>query len=495
MGQDFVDRFEEIRRIKSLIYSNSKIFVLGLRGYGKSSLLKRVVREIREEGYIGVYIDCLKIYDGRDLISEFVRELERVGMGENFSLLKELKILAKNIEPRDALDAFLEYCSKAGVKVVVFDEISTLIKRFSLFKPYRRMGGVRAVGEHLKSILDRANFSIIAVDTSINFIYQLFIDYTSPLFRQFSAFIEVKPLDIESSIELVEKIASSKGLELSMDVVLKIVEYSGGVPQYIKMITDLIYENLSVEKLENIIHRDLLDGSLNIYFRALFDKFSSSEQEVLLIMSRGYKRFSEIADKAVNAAMALDSLEKKGIVIRIQKNRKLVYYTIKDKLFALWLSLQELPRIKKLAIDRAKIYYLGLEAIVREIFLTLKNAVELVDETGEKIVIEPTNDVLRYEGSLGEVDLIAISRSNKTYVGEVYGGFNCPSKKVDELLKNMHIAEKIGYKNIIGRLISYIPIPQKTIEYIKSLQTKNIPIYALTKKQLKILSRESKVKI
>ena len=238
----------------------------------------------------------------------------------------------------------------------------------------------------MKSILDKIELSVVMVDTSINSIYDIFRDYTAPLFRQFSAMISVEPLDLESSMELVEKILYEKGLKLKRDAIALIAEYSGGVPQYIKMITDLIYSTMSKSEPEEIIFQDLKSGILNVYFRALFDKFSSSEQEVLLILSRGYRRFSEIVDKAVNAAMALDMLEKKDMIRRVKKNRKNVYYLIRDKLFATWLSLQEFPRLKKLSISRAKIYYMGSEALIREIFLTLEETVDIEDETGKKLL-------------------------------------------------------------------------------------------------------------
>ena len=492
--QVFVDREAELRRLRNLVRTRSKILLLGLRGYGKSLLLRKLLEGLSSEGVRGVLLDCLRIYSGGDLLLEFRRYLSDIGILSE-DLDKEIGLLAQTIDPRSALDYIFRYAGDLNIDVLIFDEVSTLIQRFSVFKPYRRLGGIRAAGEHLKSLLDSFDNAIIFSDTSISALHELFREYTAPLFREFTAEMFLGPLSVEDTMKYAEILLSIKGLSLDFDSLNLIAQFSGGVPQYTRMIVDLINVAMGRKELEEVLIYNLKYGFLNTYFRALLDKFSAAEQETLYVLSRGFRRFAEIDDKVANASSALDSLQKKGMVIKVEKSKRKTYYLIRDKLFAYWLATREFPRLKKLADERARLLYIGLEALIREIFFTLQRQVVVEDELKNRLTIEPTVEVRRYEGALGEVDMIATTRSGRTYVAEIYGGVKCPKKKIDELLKSMMIAEKQGHKNIIGLLITYFPPLEETIIYAQEVRDQNTDIYVLTKNQLKEIAKFSATRL
>ena len=490
----FVNRDEELRYLSNLVMTKSKVLLLGLRGYGKSSLLRKLLELLLSRGIVGVFIDCLRIYNGGDLLLEFRNYLNKMNVSAG-DVFRELELLAKTVNPRSALDSLFEFAKKLNIGVLIFDEISTLIQRFSVFKPYRRLGGARAVGEHLKSLLDSFDGAVIFSDTSISALHELFREYTSPLFREFTAEIFLEPLSIEDTIEYARILLKRKGVELDNESLNLIAQFSGGVPQYVRIIVDLINESMDREALEDMLEYNIKFGFLNTYFRALLDKFSPAEQETLYVISRGFTRFSEIEDKVTNAPATLESLQRKGMVIKIEKGKKRTHYLLRDKLFAYWLATREFPRLKRLADERARLLYIGLEALVREIFFTLQQEVKIVDELGNELIIEPTTDVKRYEGALGEVDMIAITKSKKTYVAEIYGGLKCPKRKLDELIKAMVIAEKLGHKEIIGLLITYFPPPQELTKHAEEIRKQGIELYILTKKQLKDISKYSAIRL
>ena len=492
----FVNREVELRRLMDLVLIGAKVLLIGLRGYGKTSLLVRFldILESENKGF-GIYVNCLRVYSGKDLLLEVRGEIERI-KGADFDLVKELEMRAELVDnPRDALDIVFDMVSKAGASVLIFDEVSMLIQRFALQKPFRGMGGSRAVASHLKSLLEMYDFSVIFSDTSISALHELFEDYTSPLFRAFDAKIVIEPLSLEDSMSLVRELLRKRGITLGDEELLIISELSGGVPQYIRMITALMEKGINREAIIDTVGRDLEQGFLNEYFSALLDKFSWNEQEVLLAISKGLERFSEIERNVINAAQALESLLRKNMIMKVRKSRKDVRYLIKDRLFKMWLALQETPRFKKMSIRRAKLCSLGLEALARELFLTLERPVRIRDVLGRTLLINPTREVKRYEGSLGEIDLIAISKEGETYVGEIYSGFRCKKEKVDELLKNMSLVERMGYKNIKGLLITYFEFPNETIGYAKKLVLSGVEIYLLTYEQLKEISKYSQTRI
>ena len=378
----FVNREKDIQRLLELIRGNSKVLILGLRGYGKTSLVVKTIEEFeKREGKICIYINCLRVYDGKDLLLEAASEFQ--GREKLAEELRVKSLIVRN--PKEALDFLFSFSKNVGVSAIVFDEISTLINRFGLLKPFRGMGGTRAVAEFLKGLLDTYDISVILLDTSINALIELFYDYSSPLFREFDARIFIEPLGFESSLELLNILLSKRGLILNDELKLKIVEFSGGVPQYLKIISTILRSYNNEKELLEDLENELNNGLLSDYFQALLEKFPTNEQEVLFAIAKGLTRFHEIDREVINAAQALESLTKKGIVIRIEKSRKNVRYSIRDKLFATWLAIQEMPRYRRMSLRRAKLFHPGLESITREIFLTLQKEIEIEDALGEKL--------------------------------------------------------------------------------------------------------------
>ena len=326
----FVDRVDEVETLKKLIRSGSRVWITGLRGYGKTTLLRYLVDRFNLDGLHLIYIDCGAIFSPQDLVVWVAKRLEERGLisGEKFEL-----IVAKSeaFTPRDAIESIFEMCANAKVDGLIFDEISTLIQRYSLLKPYRGMGGSMSVAQHLKSLLNRYELSVIFVDTSINSMLDLFEDYTSPLFKEFTYKMELKPLPLTDATILARELLSQKNVKVGNQIARRIALYSNGVPTYIRILTDIINQEISVEEFEEIFFDQLESGILNDYFTTLLDKFPTAEQEVLLIMSRGKTRFSEIEATAINAATALESLTKKGVIYKKFVSKKEVHYWIKDR--------------------------------------------------------------------------------------------------------------------------------------------------------------------
>lgn len=492
----FVNRETEIKTLRKLVKGKSRILLVGLRGYGKTSLLVKLLESLYKEKQIGIYVNCLRIYSGSDLLLEIKKDVDALDIPDGKSLAEKFKILAKSpLSPKDALDIVFQEIENLGIQVLVFDEISAMIQKFALQKPFRGMGGTRAIAEYLKSLIESCSFSLIFSDTSIDSLYTLFEDYTSPLFRVFDAKFLIEPLDINATLELTRKMLEKRNIQLEDDALLLISEFSGGVPQYIRMIASLPSKTMNQDEIISLINTDLEGGFLNEYFTALLEKFAWNEQEVLFAIAKGLERFNEIDKQVINAAQALESLVRKQLLIKVKKSRKEVRYFIRDKLFKTWLAIQETPRYRKISLRRAKLYSLGLEALTRELFLTLKSTIKIKDALGQELILTPMKSVERYEGALGETDLLAVSIDERTYVGEIFGGMKCKREKIDQLLKNIYISEKLGYKNIHGLLITYFDLPEETIRYAQELVAKGIKMYVLTYRHLKAISKKTNLRI
>ena len=488
----FVNRGQELSKLKGLVGGKSKVLIIGLRGYGKTSLVKKLVDEMDEKGEIAIYLDCNRIFSPSDIVMFLVETLKSSSEKNDFKV-RELELMAGNINARESLEILFKYSNEASVRLIVFDEISTLINRFSLLNPYRGFGGAISVGQHLKSLLNSYDLAVFFVDTSINTIFDIFNNYSSPLFKEITYKMNLEPLALNDSIKLAEKLLKERKINVEKEVVDKIAQYSGGVPTYIRILTDIAKPNMGQSEFEQEFFRQLNEGVLNDYFTALFEKFSAMEQEVLILLSRGLRRYSEIASKAVNPAKALEKLQLKGVIYKIRVSRKEVYYGIKDRLFAAWLSQSTFPRLKEYTKNRIKVYYLGYEAIVREIFRTLKEEATIKDLLGRTLKISPPKQVFRYEGALGEIDLISVGEK-ETLVGEIYAGTKYPKRKIHQLIGNMNKADKMGYKNIKGLAITKDEFSEEAVNEAKKL-AEDIEIYLLDINTIRALSKKSEIKL
>jgi len=57
----FVNREEEIEEIINTTVNGFNVLLIGLRGYGKSSIASRIARILEERGIKTMYIDCQRI--------------------------------------------------------------------------------------------------------------------------------------------------------------------------------------------------------------------------------------------------------------------------------------------------------------------------------------------------------------------------------------------------------------------------------------------------
>ena len=465
----FLDREEELKILMKAAKTGDKVLIIGLRGYGKTSLAKEFYRRLMDINMKSVFVNCLKILSPMDLI-ELLKE--QVGIQIDGKTSKEV------------LEKFFYDGEKAGVKVFIIDEFTTLFRRFGMIKPYRGFGGPMAVAEHFKSILDDLNSAVIALDTSFKDVKEFVKDYSSPLFRQFTIEIKLNPLPIEYAIQLAKIKAKEWGVELDDQSAIKLAELFGGVPFYIIVASRSLRKGLSVERA---FEEELIRGFLNEYFSLLLEKFSTTEQQVLYLISRGKRRFFEIDEMVEGAAQALESLQIKGIVERFEKSRREVYYRITDKVFEAWLALNEQPRLKKLSFERVYVSSLSFESLIRESLFRLTKPIKVKDVIRREVQIGPYKNVKRLDTPTVEVDVLAETYDRRYHVYEVYFGGRAGIKKLNQLKRIIGELIKLGYNVDDAFLVSYFGFEERVLEEIRKIGGR---IYLLGKEQIrKIVKR------
>ena len=459
-----VDRKEELSILRRAVRAKMKVLIKGLRGVGKTTLLRIITSE-----YNGLYINCQKILKPNHLLS----------------FLPEEKSISDAYESLE----LLFHTSERKYPVLALDEFTDLLKRFGNFKPYKGSGGIEAVASHFRALLEECKICVILSTTSLKTLIRVAGEYSKPLARAFDVVIHLHPLKFDDAIELARKECEKLGITISKEALNAIAEFTGGNPDYIKALIRVLPQEVSSPRIvQETFLKELKEGYFNILFSGLQRELSIGETEILYLVSRGFTKYSEIEKRAegINVNLSLRSLISRGLIEKIKLNKE-AHYVITDKTMGVWFALEPYPGLEALEFEKARLIHLSFESLIRELFMHIRREIQINDVLGRKLIISPVIKVYKYHGKLGEVDLIARTRQG-SYVGEVYFGRKCPPEKVKQIERAIAITETLG-ENVIGALlISYFGFQDETFEEMNKSLVKE-RLYLLDKHSIRHIAR------
>ncbi len=478
----FVNRENLIKDIMESSLIGRNTLIIGLRGYGKTSLSVKVLEEIEKRNYRTVFINCLKIVDPKSLLEEAQKDVKGL-MNMRIQGIYELD------DARTVIDAFFSFIKDVGVKVAVFDEITALLERFGSFKPFKKIGGPKIVAGYIREYLEDEDVAIIASDTSIDSIYELILNYSSPLLKSFDKVIFLDPLDIINAAKLLANVMMEKKKKIKNEVALNVAQRLFGVPQYIKFIGEALPNDPSLPEAEETIIEELTRGILNTYFELFMEKLSHEQKAILYAIARGADTYSAISKQfvSINTVRALKKLLKTGILVKIEKTKRRVKYRIYDRVLDTWLRLNEHPDLKKETAIRILISSLSFESYIREILSSITSPVEIIDENGEKLTIPKLENIERFTKGSVEIDVLARIEKNKALIGECYFGDKADVNKLEELEKGEKTIKELGYDPEIKIIFSYFGFTEELKEQAK---LKNI--YLLQAEHIRKIAKKAK---
>lgn len=459
-----IDREEEIKLIGEGIRRNAKILIRGLRGVGKTTLLKYFCDRCG-----GLYINC-----------------QRILHPEHLLLIMGIREIVS--DAYQALERFF-YVVNRQKKLLAMDEFTDLLRNFGTYKPYRGRGGTNAVAMHLRALLEESKIPILFSTTSLKTLHDVAGEYSKPLARSFDVIITLYPLSFENTIKLIDLICSERKISCSEKAKIRIAELTGGNPSYVKAIMlRLLEKNVDVRHIDEVFMRELNEGYFNALFEGLRRELSIGEIIVLYVISRGYTRFSEIEKRArgVNLSQVLNTLIKRGLIRRTKLDKE-AHYVFVDKTMAMWFALEPYPGLEKITYNTARVIHAAFESLVRELFMHVNKSIEIKDVTGRNLTILPIKKVYYYKGKLGEIDMIARTDAG-TIVAEIYFGEKADLDKLKQLEKNIAIAETLGENVTVALLISYFGFKDELIESVEKSLAKDI-IYLVDKNLLRTIAK------
>ena len=456
----FLDREEELELVRRSIRGRGRVLIKGLRGVGKTALLREVAHRKS-----GVYIDCSLILRPKHLAAIFGKKWE---------------------DPYETLKGVFEHAEREG-KPLLLDEFTDLLGRFGRLNPYRGVGGAFAVASHLRGLAEEYEVPLVVTTSNLKTLHELLEKYSRPLARFFNLIVNLSPLDLETAARLAKILAERMGVDIDEEAAFLIAEVSGGVPGYIKPLVSVLPSKAGPEEVVEALEREFREGFFATLFDALLRELGSSEVEVLFLLSRGVDTFSELKKRCmgINLVQTLKNLKVRGLIDKVRLGRK-TRYRITDTTFSAWLASKEFPGLGAQSIEEVKETVLSFEALVRELFARINYWVVVTDCETRELRIPPVLSVDGCSTIPRELSCLVETAEGLMLLETHFGG-ECPPEKVDRLERSAVVVKKVIGKPIYAAiLISYFGFRNDTLERVRDSP---LDIYLMSKRELRRLCR------
>ena len=346
-GPYFINRREEIGRVKSVLASENHLIVISPRRFGKSSLIGKVIREIERPS---ILLDLQIITTAEDLAAQLLKRIHRLFPLEkmkqairNFRVIPNLTLNPINNE----VDISFQPGSHASVLI---EDVLNLIEKLST--KHRKIVVVFDEFQEIKNIgkrLDQQLRSVIQYHKKINYVFlgsqeslmrDIFEKKKSP-FYHFGILLPLSKIPAQDFMDYLSAGFATLH-DQSNEIARSILEISKAHPYYTQQLAFNVWELLIRDKNA----ADPVETSCNeiirhhdIDYERLWNTLNRTDMKILIGMSLSEMTplSTQFSQQYFNGAVStifssLKRLTKNGLVIKTGSG-----YEIDDPLFKRWL--------------------------------------------------------------------------------------------------------------------------------------------------------------
>lgn len=361
-GESFCNRTREAADLRRSVENAEKLFVYSERRLGKTSLIRKVLRELPEEEYLTVYIDLWPTDGETSFVLSCAKAFSEAMATTTDKLLHTARTFFSRLVPSvtanddgkpvvtfgfdqkrpdiPLLEEVLAMPVKAGEKegrrvVIVFDEFQQILEYES-----------DTVERLLRSsIQHQSDVAYIFCGSRKHLIRQMFMDSQRPMYRSGAHY----PLGLIAEDHWLQFIAgkfSETGKRISPEIISAICCLTEGHPFYTQHLCHPLWElcDDGGEVTEEMIGQavDLLLQRESYAFMNLWDSLTRNARRLLKgvaaegagtqVFASEFIRKYQLGSSS-NAQRAVDLLLKKDII-----DKEEVGIVIPDRFFRLWIN-------------------------------------------------------------------------------------------------------------------------------------------------------------
>jgi|APMed6443717190_1056831.scaffolds.fasta_scaffold51713_1 AAA+ ATPase superfamily predicted ATPase len=352
----FIDREQEMSDFAKWLKSGQSLVVYSPRRYGKTSLILKILKNLRDEGYNTVYIDFFKVSSRRRFAELYYAEIMKQ-MPSWEKALKKIAGLTKRVRPVVSLDnqglPNISVKFENGAENEDLTEVFDLPQRLAEHKPWvvvfdefqdiTRLNGESFERELRASIIHHSKVSYVFMGSRMHILLNIFT-HRNRAFYQFGKLYELKKIPADILANYLRKRFHSTGIKFEAAIFNQIIETCDAIPHYVQYLASGAWEE--AQESNGILDQVILNKAINKivmnqndYFMNQYERLTAHQQRVLLAVCEESKNIytSEFAERfhlnpVSSTQRSIQRLLKDGI---LSKNAD--SYNFNDPFFRLWL--------------------------------------------------------------------------------------------------------------------------------------------------------------
>lgn len=303
-GEYFYDREEELLRIKSTLSGGNNLVLYAPRRYGKSSLVKKALKELNKDGFITVYIDFMAIYSRDSFIKAYSKEITMNDKNPIEKTVKKLSKLIRGIVPSitfnsQGLPEFSFSWIDGAEKVETLEDVINLPEKFAnnkkrwiiAFDEFQEITTLN--GESFEKILrsliqHHKNVSYLFLGSRTHLLKEMFSNKNRAFYNS-AMLMNLGIIDNKYSINYLHKKFAKDKIKISTEVAEYLINSINSIPNYIQFIAAEIWQQV-INKKEEVTKEHVKNAIETIidlksdYYWELTNKQTNYRKKVLVAL-------------------------------------------------------------------------------------------------------------------------------------------------------------------------------------------------------------------
>ncbi len=306
-GKYFYNREQELLRIKQTLADGNNITLYAPRRYGKSSLVKKVLKELKEEGFNTVYLDFMRVYSRETFIKNYAKVIADSQETTLEKTVQQISGFISGIVPSVSFDSsgmptfsisWIEGKDKEKTLTDIInlpDKLAQSGKKwiiaFDEFQEVTKLNGDNFEKLLRSCIQNHQNVSYLFLGSKTHLLQDMF-NNKNRAFYNAAAVMGIDKIDEKKSIDYLTSGFASSEIELESATAKCLLTTVANIPYYIQFIAYEIWQTAVLSGRDKITLEDIdvaVESILNLksdYYWELTNKQTAYRKKVLFALSQ-----------------------------------------------------------------------------------------------------------------------------------------------------------------------------------------------------------------
>lgn len=343
-GKFFYNREEELLRIKHTLAGGNNITLYAPRRYGKSSLVKKALNELEQEGFVTVYLDFMSVYSHETFIVNYAKVIANSQHASLENTVKKIAKFISGIIPSVNFDSsgmpsfslsWIEGKDKEQTLRDIIDLPEKLandntkwIIAFDEFQEVTKLNGDNFEKLLRSCIQKHQNVSYLFLGSKTHLLQDMF-NNKNRAFYNAAMVMGLDKIDHSKSVDYLKSRFATSNINIDNNNADYLLSTVDNIPYYIQFIAHEIWQSLILTDRNTLVMDDIDKAVENVlklksdYYWELTNRQTAYRKKILSALSHNVKElFSKQTSTKYNLGAAsttqkaLEAFIEDGIIER-----------------------------------------------------------------------------------------------------------------------------------------------------------------------------------